>query len=217
MKQPWLRVTLEDYEGHMGSAGVDQLAPLADLFAEALAFCRPRSVAIVGIAGGNGLRHIDPSATKRIVGIDINADYLAAVRRRFPTLQQLELHHLDVTRERPRLEPVDMVHAALLFEHTGLSPCLENCLSLVASGGHFVAVLQMPSAAQAAVAHTGFSSMQHLKEHFIFIDPASFCAGLEHEGFSLELEKHRRLPAGKAFWMGIFQRRKPQPSATSSR
>jgi len=61
MEQPWLQVTLQDYEGHMGASGVGQLAPLADLFAEALAFCRPRSVAIVGI--------------------DINADYLAAVSR----------------------------------------------------------------------------------------------------------------------------------------
>jgi len=46
MEQPWLQVTLQDYEGHMGASGVGQLAPLADLFAEALAFCRPRSVAI---------------------------------------------------------------------------------------------------------------------------------------------------------------------------
>ena len=209
MDQPWLQVTLQDYEGHMGAAGVDQLAPLADLFAEALAFCRPQSVAIFGIAGGNGLRHIDLRATSRVVGIDINPDYLTAVQNRFPELKQLELHRLDVAKERPQLEPVEMVHVALPFEHTGLTPCLENCLCLVASGGNFVSVLQLPSPVQAAVANTNFPSMQNLKDHFVLIDPASFSAAVERNGFSLLLEKQHPLPAGKALWMGIFRRKQP--------
>lgn len=209
MNQRWLRVTLQDYEGHMGAAGVDQLAPLADLFAEALAFCQPQSVAIFGIAGGNGLQHIDLRTTSRVVGIDINADYLTAVRNRFPELKQLELHRLDVAKERPQLEPVDMVHVALLFEHTGLSPCLENCLSLVASRGYLVSVLQLPSSVQAAVANTDFPSIQNLKDHFALVDPASFSAAVERNGFSLLLQKQRPLPAGKAFWMGIFRGKQP--------
>jgi len=56
---PWLALPLEDYEGHMGLDAVNQLAPLADLFGEALARLRPRSVAILGVAGGNGLQHVD--------------------------------------------------------------------------------------------------------------------------------------------------------------
>lgn len=209
MDQPWLRVTLQDYEGHMGAAGVNQLAPLADVFAEALAFCRPRSVAIVGIAGGNGLQHIDPRTTDRVVGIDINTEYLAAVKSRYPALQQLELHQSDVAKELPTIEPVEMAYAALLFEHTGLSPCLANCLSLTAPGGHFTCVLQLPSAAEAAVANTGIPSIQQLKEHFALIDPGAFSAAVEQKGFSLALQKQLPLPAGKAFWMGIFQRKNP--------
>ena len=57
----WLRVPLADYEGHMSAAGVEQLAPLADLFRQALTQTNPESVAILGIAGGNGLEHIDPA------------------------------------------------------------------------------------------------------------------------------------------------------------
>jgi len=37
----WLNVPLADYEGHMKSAEVQQLGALSDLFAQALAFCRP--------------------------------------------------------------------------------------------------------------------------------------------------------------------------------
>jgi hypothetical protein len=189
MDQPWLQVTLRDYEGHMGAAGVDQLAPLGDLFAEALAFCRPRSVAIVGIAGGNGLHHIDPRTVARVVGIDINPDYLRTVRSRFPDLKQLELHLSDMFKDRPRFEPVDMVHVALLFEHTGLSVCLENCISLVSPGGHFVCVLQLLSAAQSAAQSTAFPSIQRLKDHFALIDPASLSSTVQRNGFSLLQEK----------------------------
>ena len=56
----------------MGSDAVNQFGPLADLFGEALARLRPRSVAVLGVAGGNGLQHVDGSITIRVVGIDVN-------------------------------------------------------------------------------------------------------------------------------------------------
>src|SRR6185503_3635012 len=87
---PWLALPLEDYEGHMGSPGVNQLAPLADLFGEALARLRPRSVAVLGVAGGNGLEHVDSTLTARVVGIDLNPGFLAATKARFPDLRGLE-------------------------------------------------------------------------------------------------------------------------------
>src|SRR5215475_426983 len=95
MRNPWLDIPLHDYEGHMNSAHVAQLAALADLFEETLAACRPESVAILGIAGGNGLDRIDLDVTKRIVGIDIHAEYLDAIRSRYPKLP-LTLHCFDL-------------------------------------------------------------------------------------------------------------------------
>ncbi len=86
MVNPWLGIPLSDYEGHMNAPGVRQLNALADLFAESLLHCRPRSVAILGIAGGNGLDRVDASVTERIVGIDIHPQYLEAVRDRYTKL-----------------------------------------------------------------------------------------------------------------------------------
>lgn len=83
MSNPWLTVPLADYEGHMNSANVQQLDALSELFARALAYCRPSSVAVLGIAGGNGLERIDLDTTKRILGFDINASYLDEVRQRY--------------------------------------------------------------------------------------------------------------------------------------
>ena len=128
---PWLRIPVADYEGHMRSAGVQQLDALADLFGEALAICRPRSVAILGVAGGNGLEHVDAAAARRVVGVDLNPEFLTAVRQRFGKLP-LELHCLDLASEPVEIAPAQLVHAALIFEHAGVDQCFENALKMVA-------------------------------------------------------------------------------------
>src|SRR6266480_2551001 len=98
MTNPWLSIPLADYEGHMGSAHVQQLHALSALFRRALDICAPDSVAVLGIAGGNGLEHLDLAMT-RIVGFDINATYLDEVRRRFGARPNLELHCVDLSRD----------------------------------------------------------------------------------------------------------------------
>ena len=206
MPSPWLSVPLADYEGHMRSAGVRQLDPLSDLFADALASCRPESVAILGIAGGNGLERIDGKITRRIVGLDVNPLYLEAVRRRFAAAYDLELHCVDLAEEIAELEPVHLVHAALVFEHAGVGRCLENALSLVAPGGALSVVLQLPGESEANVGVSPFPSIQSLGSHFSLIDPAWFREELEHRGLRLKHQSRRALPGGKGFWMGVFGR-----------
>ena len=78
MENPWLAIPLEDYEGHMGPAGVAQLGALEELFECALRRTRPESVAVLGVAGGNGLDRILPHVTTRVCGVDINPRYLEA-------------------------------------------------------------------------------------------------------------------------------------------
>lgn len=200
----WQNVPLADYEGHMSATGVEQLAPLADRFRHALAQTNPESVAILGIAGGNGLEHVNPAI--RTVGIDINAEYLDVVAQRHPSLQALELHHHDLAQEPLRIPPVDLVHAALVFEHAGTGQCLENAINLLNPTAHLSVVLQLPSDAQSAVAPTPYPSIQSLKESFQHIDPAWLVNTLATRGLQLESETRHPLPSGKAFWHGIFKR-----------
>ena len=140
MRNPWLDIPLRDYEGHMNSANVAQLSALADLFEEALTLCRPESVAILGIAGGNGLDRIDLHVTKRIVGIDIQSGYLDTIRLRYPQLP-LTLHCFDLEKDVINGDSVALVHAAMIFEHAGTGQCLQSAASLVAPGGHLAVVL----------------------------------------------------------------------------
>ncbi len=202
MSTPWLRVPLADYEGHMTAAGVEQLTPLAELFQLALAHARPAAVAVLGVAGGNGLDRIDPQVTHRIAGFDINETYLQSVAARFP---HVELHCADLARETVDVPPFDLVHAALILEHAGTGRCLDNALTLIQPGGWLSVVLQLPSDAQAGVAPTPFPSIQTLKDIFQFIDPVWLTNTLAARGLLLESEIRRPLPSGKAFWLGIFR------------
>lgn len=207
MSSPWLSIPLADYEGHMSAGGVEQLDPLVRLFALALDRTSPGSVAILGIAGGNGLNVIDCARTTRVAGIDIHPEYLESVAARYGAgIPGLELHRADLAAERLAIRPVQLVHAALIFEHAGRDLCLENAIALVEERGFLSVVLQIPSETQHGVSPTPFPSIQTLKDKFQFIDPAAFTADLASRGLALELEVREPLPSGKAFWIGVFQR-----------
>jgi hypothetical protein len=212
----WLTVPLDDYEAHMKSSDVQQLTPLADLFKYSLDHCFPESVAVLGVAGGNGLEHIDTAVTKRIVGIDINQQYLDTVQQRFGTLPGLELYGCDLAQtDFCVIAPVALVHAALIFEHVGLGRPLTNALSLVAPGGMVSVVLQLPSEGEPGIACTGYASMQALKRDFALIAEGEFQRLMTQQGFRLAEQHRRAVPAGKALWLGIFSSPSVQRSARS--
>ena len=205
MGNPWLAIPLDDYEGHMRSAGVAQSEALAELFDCALRRTRPESVAILGVAGGNGLDRVSPEVTRRVCGLDINPLYLEAVRRRYGGLPGLELHCVDLAGRAVGPDPVRLVHAALIFEHAGVDGCLRNAMSMVAAGGSLSVVLQMPSAQSPEVSASPYPSVQTLSGGFHLVDPAHLRGALAGHGFRQAWETRRPLPGGKTFWMGIFE------------
>jgi hypothetical protein len=211
MSNPWLSVPLNEYEQHMSAEEVRQLGVLSELFAEAIARCCPSSIAVLGIAGGNGLEHIDNSVTTRIIGLDLNPQYIEAVRHRYSHLSGLELHSVDLGRQHLALEPVQLVHAALIFEHAGVGCCLENAIALTAPGGSLSIVLQLPAENGQAVARSSFSSIQNLHSHFSVVSPTWLGQSLATRGFRLTHERARDLPAGKGLWAGIFSAPDPHP------
>lgn len=204
VSRPWLSIPLDDYEGHMNDPDVGQLPVLASLFQRVIERWQPHSVAIAGVAGGNGLEAIDPSVTKRIAGIDINHEYLETVQQRFGALPGLELYRCDLTMQAAELAPVALLHAALLFEHTGLGAALNNVVSLIEAGGRLSVILQLPGAQD--VATTKYTSLQSVKQNFALIEVAKFRLEMASRGFEIVDEDERLLPGGKAFWLGVFAR-----------
>ena len=160
----------------------------------------------LGNRRGNGLDRVDPRITKRVVGLDLNPVFLKEVRNRYGATCNLDLHCVDLAEQRVECEPVQLVHAALVFEHAGVDGCLENAVSLVGPDGALCAVLQLPSEVGQVVGSSAFPSMLRLQDHFSFVDPFWLSKELARCGFRLIHEVHRSVPAGKRFWMGIFGR-----------
>jgi SAM-dependent methyltransferase len=147
---PWSLVPAADYEAHMGKGGMDQLAPLSAIFGKVYAALRPARLALLGCATGNGLEHVDPAITRRVVGVDVNIQYLAVARQRYLRLgSSLELYCEDALRVRLAPASLDLVHAALLFEHVEPAPLAERAARWLAPGGALCAVLQLPDAGNA--------------------------------------------------------------------
>lgn len=207
MSNPWLNVPLADYEGHMGSSAVQQSEPLSRLFAEALLLFNPASIAILGIAGGNGLERVKTQAIQRILGIDINPDYLDAVRERYAHLPGLELHCADLAEQTLDLAPVELVHAALIFEHTGTARAVDNAAALVAPGGALSVVLQLPGDSAQNVGNSGYTSVQSHSEHFSLVDPFEFAQILGALHFSVIHRSRRPVPGGKTLQLSVYTRR----------
>ncbi len=182
---------------------VQQLAALSGLFKRSLDLCQPDSVAILGVAGGNGLEHVEDRAIHRIVGIDINAQYLNRVRARFGHQAGLELHCVDIAAHELSIVPVALVYAALVFEHAGIARALDNALSCVAPGGHLAVVLQLPSSQH--VTSTPFPSIQSLAADFSLIDAQLFQNVMQANGFRLVVTDRASLPGDKALWFGLFR------------
>src|SRR5262249_55058165 len=112
----------------------------------------------------------------------------------------------DLAKETLSIEPVDLVYAALIFEHAGTSGCFENAVRMVARGGRLAIVLQLPSESTQAVAPTPYESMKTLKAHFSIVSPKEIASLAEKAGFVLSSESKRELPGGKGFWLGIFEK-----------
>ena len=206
MTNPWLSVPLADYESHMRSPAVQQLDTLADLFGETLKIKAPLSIAILGIAGGNGLDRVYMKTTQRIVGVDINPEYLDSLRERYAHISNVELYQADLSQDALNIRPVELVHAALLFEHAGTLRCLENALRMVAPEGSLSVVLQLPSTADQAVGSSEVASVTRFAAHFRFVNPREFSGKLAECGFRKTYERTQDVASGKAFRLAIFDR-----------
>jgi len=204
MSNPWLAVPIGEYEQHMNSAEVRQLGVLSELFGEAITRCCPSSIAVLGIAGGNGLDRIDGSITTRVVGLDLCPQYLEAVKHRYSHLPGLELHCVDLSRQELALRPVKLVHAALIFEHAGVDRCLDNAVSMTAPGGNLSVVLQVSAEEGQTAVASRFPSIENLGSHFTVINPTWLCESLGGRGFRLIHHSTRPLPTGKGLWAGIY-------------
>lgn len=86
MKNPWEEISLTDYENHMKLDSVRQLQTMNEMMRGQFNSYSVSSVMILGIAGGNGLEHIQQEKFELVYGVDINSAYLKEAARRYSYL-----------------------------------------------------------------------------------------------------------------------------------
>lgn len=207
MRNPWLDIPLNEYEEHMSLPAVDQAGLLAEEFGRALHKYAPKSVAIIGCAGGNGFERIDPQITKRVVAIDINPNYVAAVRERFggPPLR-LETCVADIEGLWFSVSPVELVYVALLLEYVDVARTVERIADVCSPGGILVTLIQLPSTTRTAVTQSPFSSVQSLVGAFQPVSPEELNTVAALAGFRLLDGNEVTSSPGKRFVVQTFRR-----------
>ena len=131
MSNPWESISLSDYENHMRLDSVKQLQAMNEMMKGQFDAYDISSVMIFGIAGGNGLEHIQKDKFEKVYGIDINSSYLRSVKQRYPNLEGiLECLRINLIDEADKLPRADMVIANLLIEYIGYE-CFQNAVRKV--------------------------------------------------------------------------------------
>ena len=204
---PWLEIELEDYESHMALSSIGQAQYLSGVFANSVQKYSPKSVAILGCAGGNGLEAISNSLVERVVCVDINQEYLAAAKKRFPgSFKQCEFLCCDILSSSFSFEPVDLIFAGLIFEYVDYNPALANISKVVNPSGSLVAVLQLPSREIPEISPSQYTSLNKLNGIFNFVPPTGFQEAAKLHQFEILESKHTILKSGKSFQEMVFQK-----------
>ena len=119
-KNPWEEISLETYEKHMSLDSVKQLQLMNRIMKSQFEDYPVDIVMILGIAGGNGLEHIDIKKYKKVYGVDINELYLQETQKRYSNLADiLQCLHLDIVCETEKLPQSQLLVANLLIEYIG--------------------------------------------------------------------------------------------------
>lgn len=146
MENPWEKIDLNIYETHMASNNVFQLQTLNRITKGQINDYIHTRVLILGVAGGNGLEHIDLSSTEKVVGIDINSHYLNICKKRYPQLSNiLELACCDLNNRDIVLPYSDIMICNLIIEYIGVNKFIDliknnkekvNIISIVIQKNH---------------------------------------------------------------------------------
>ena len=130
MNNPWKDISLSDYENHMAMDSVQQLQAMNQMMKGQLNQYEVQSAMILGIAGGNGLEHVDIEKLNKVYGVDINQEYLTITKKRYENLSDtLDCLCVDLVSEAEKLPQVDMLIANLLIEYIGYE-CFKKVVTV---------------------------------------------------------------------------------------
>ena len=198
MSNPWEEISLDDYEKHMSLDSVRQLQALDSIMQMQFSAYPVETAAVLGVAGGNGLEHIDTDKFRKVYGVDINADYLRAVSQRYTQLSGvLECLHIDLISEAEKLPLAQLLIANLLIEYIGYGAFQRAVLQTTPR--YVSCVIQINTDAEQWVSESPYlRAFDRLDEVHHQMEEMALKAAMEEIGYSLILQESYPLPNGKA-------------------
>ena len=207
MKNPWLDVPLADYEAHMLLPKVGQAQLLSDILGAALEEFVPTSVAVLGCAGGNGFDRIAAQKIVRVVGVDINPEYIDQLRTRFASrLPGLELVVANIERDNLAVSPVDLVFAALVLEYVNVDIVIPKIYSMLRPGGVVVTVVQLSSDTLPDITPTEYTKLNTLSSVMNLVAADKLERIFRACGYHAIDSRRVNVPGGKYFQVQKFRR-----------
>lgn len=210
MKQnnPWTDISLSDYENHMSDSSVMQLQTLNLMMKKQLGSYPVESTVILGIAGGNGLEHIDRCKYKSVFCVDVNSAFIESAKEKFRCIADIsEFLCLDLTEDHSRLPHAELVVADLIIEYIGYE-CFANVVRKI--NPDYVSCCIQINTDSSFVSDTPFvhcfDGLEKIHHH---LENDSLIKILSDTGFVCILSEEYPLPNGKKLLRTDFRKAEP--------
>ncbi len=198
MKNPWEEISLEEYENHMSLDSVKQLQTMNSIMKEQFEAFPVETAMVLGVAGGNGLEHVNTDKYHTVYGVDINRKYLRAVSERYKELSDvLCCLNLDLLEEADRFPNAQLVIANLLIEYIGYE-AFQKAIQQI-NPGYVSCVIQINTDGKRWVSESPYIHVfDGLDEVYHQIRKDVLTETMKRIGYSNSLQKEYPLPNGKA-------------------
>lgn len=196
MSNPWEEINLNDYESHMSLDSVHQLQAMNEMMKEQFYTYPAESVMILGIAGGNGLEHIDTDIFKKVYGVDINHKYLMECEKRYPGLNEIFIPICaDLTDSAVQLPAAQLLLANLLIEYIGYD-CFKNAVK-AAAPQYISCIIQINLDASYVSDSPYIHTFDRLDEIHHQMEENALINAMNEIGYRENMQDERPLPNGK--------------------
>ena len=198
MENPWKTVDLADYENHMRLDSVYQLQTLNKMMKDQFSLCAAGTVMILGIAGGNGLEHIDKNRYRAVYGVDINPDYLKICQKRHSALGDcFQPICTDLSDNTLQLPYADLIVANLLIEYIGYAS-FQKVVTKV-KPQYISCIIQVNTEASFVSESPYLHAFDRLDEVHHLIEEQELVLRMQEIGYMKKLAAVKDLPNGKKF------------------
>lgn len=198
MLNPFLEIPLEIYEKHMSLDSVYQLQTLNEIMHDQLNRYDVSTYMILGVAGGNGLEHIDISKIDVVYGVDINSQYLETCRQRYSYLgshfKEICANLTELTASLPKSE---LIIANLFIEYIGYEAFI--CHMKKANPKYISVVIQINTDDEFVSDSPYLHTFDRVAEVHHQMEETELKHSLSRISYSCILNEEYSLPNGKLF------------------